>query len=149
MLKVSQKPYWKLDVYPRALEFRPDVVIIALGTNDVHPPTWSLHKGEFAADYKAMIDAFSNLPSKPRIWVCLPVPLFPGRDDKRMTNLKDEAIPIIRQVAQEKGLPIIDLYQALDGKANLFPDKIHPNAAGAEIMARTIYTAITGKSPPE
>lgn len=148
LLKVSQKPYWNLDVYKRVMVSRPDVVIIALGTNDAHPPTWSEHKGEFVADYKAMIAAFAALPSKPRIWICRPVPLIPGRDDMRMKNLREDILPMIAQVGKDMQVPIIDLYQPLDGKPELFPDKVHPNAAGAAIMAEIIFTAITGESPP-
>ena len=54
-------------------------------------------------------------------------------------------IPVIRKVAKDEGLTVIDLYQALSGKPALFPDKIHPNAAGAKLMARTIHTVLKKK----
>ena len=31
----------------------------------------------------------------------------------------------------------------------LFPDDVHPNARGAEIMAGLIYNKITGKKAPD
>ena len=37
---------------------------------------------------------------------------------------------------------VIDLNDALTGYPEMFPDKIHPNAAGATLMARTIFQAI-------
>jgi lysophospholipase L1-like esterase len=101
------------------------------------------------ADYKAMVSAFAALPSKPRIYICRPVPLIPGRDDARMTNLREDILPMIAQVGKAMDVPIVDLYRALDGKPELFPDKIHPNAAGATIMAKTIHTAVTGNLPPK
>ncbi len=36
----------------------------------------------------------------------------------------------------------IDLNDALSNHAEMFPDKIHPNAAGAQLMAKTVYQAI-------
>jgi acyl-CoA thioesterase I len=36
----------------------------------------------------------------------------------------------------------------LAGKKELFPDTVHPNAAGAKLMATTIYQALTGKEAP-
>ena len=59
--------------------------------------------------------------------------------------LKLEVIPLIKQVAKEKSLPTIDLYSALGNHAEMFPDKIHPNAAGAALMAKTIQAALLGK----
>ena len=51
----------------------------------------------------------------------------------------------MQTLAKRKGLPIIDLYAALSGKPEMFPDKIHPNAAGAKVMAETIEAAIFSK----
>jgi lysophospholipase L1-like esterase len=45
-------------------------------------------------------------------------------------------------VTNDKKIPVIDLNDALTGYPEMFPDKIHPNAAGATLMARTIFQAI-------
>jgi len=52
------------------------------------------------------------------------------------------------QVAKDCKLPVIDLYAALTGKKEMFPDTVHPNGAGAGVMAAEIAKAITGKSAP-
>ena len=54
-------------------------------------------------------------------------------------------IPNVRALAKRKGLPVIDLYTALSDKPEMFPDKIHPNAAGAKVMAETVEAAILGR----
>jgi len=64
----------------------------------------------------------------------------------RDSVIRGEVIPILRRVAKEKHLPVIDLYAALSGKGELFPDKIHPNRAGATLMAKEIHKALTGKA---
>ena len=60
-----------------------------------------------------------------------------------------EMIPMIRTVADETGATVIDLHSALAGRADLFPDTVHPNDEGAKLMAAEIFRALTGKSPPE
>ena len=49
---------------------------------------------------------------------------------------------MIKKVAKKNNLPVIDLHTAMDGIPQLFPDKIHPNEAGAEIMAKAVYKAL-------
>ncbi|MDF7807744.1 hypothetical protein P4E94_09870 [Pontiellaceae bacterium B12219] len=61
--------------------------------------------------------------------------------------IKNEVIPMIHDVSSRTDVPIIDLYTALSDQAELFPDTVHPNAAGAAIMAETIAKVIT--APPE
>ena len=56
--------------------------------------------------------------------------------------MKSAVIPVILKVAKDTNLTVIDLYQALSNKPELFPDKIHPNAAGARVMAKTIFAIL-------
>ena len=44
---------------------------------------------------------------------------------------------------------MIDLYAALSDRKELFPDKVHPNAQGAALIAATVYHALTGKDAPK
>ena len=60
-------------------------------------------------------------------------------------TVKSGVIPVIRKVARDESLTVIDLYQALSGKPAMFPDKIHPNAAGAKLMAQTIHSVLKKK----
>ncbi len=43
---------------------------------------------------------------------------------------------------KKNNLSLLTLHTAMDGIPQLFPDKIHPNEAGAEIMAKTVYQAL-------
>jgi lysophospholipase L1-like esterase len=56
--------------------------------------------------------------------------------------IKNEIIPIIKQVAREKNVATINLYAPLSGRPDLFPDLIHPTAAGAALIARTLHGAL-------
>lgn len=143
LLKKGDKPYWAQPEFQAVSEFNPDAIIVMLGTNDTKPDNWTSREN-FANDLRAMVDYFTRLPSKPRIWICLPVPVYETRWGIREEVLVQEVIPAIQKVADEKEIPLIDLHDALNQRPDLFPDKIHPNAAGAALMARTIKGALLG-----
>ncbi len=145
MLKKGDKPYWKQKEFKAAKEFSPEIVIIKLGTNDTKPQNWK-HGSEFVADYKSMIAEFRTLPSKPKIYVCLPVPAFAVRWGISDTVINKDVLPATRNLAKATGATLIDLNVALQGKEEHFPDKIHPNQAGAEIIAQTVAGAIRAES---
>jgi len=143
LLKKGDHPIWREKKFQQALAFRPDAVLIKLGTNDTKPHNWK-HKDELAGDLKEMIGRFAKLPSKPTVYVCLPVPAFPERWGIRDSVIREELIPILRRVATAEGAEVIDLYGPLSGKKQFFPDKVHPNAEGAGLMAKEIHRALTG-----
>lgn len=147
LLKHGDFPYWKEKAFQAAKDFAPNIVIIKLGTNDTKPQNWKF-KDEFAADAKALVQEFQNLPSKPKVYLCHPVPAFPGNFGIRDEVIKNEVNPAVDQVAKETGAEVIDLYTALADHKDLFPDKVHPNAEGAKLMARAIYKALAGKEVP-
>ncbi len=45
-------------------------------------------------------------------------------------------------VAQNTGVGIIDLYSVLSSRKELFPDTVHPDPEGANIIAQTVYSSI-------
>ena len=144
LLKKGDLPYWNQQAFKDALAYNPNVVVIKLGTNDTKPQNWK-YKDQFASDYAEMIDRFAELPSNPRIWICLPVPAYPERWGISGTIVKNEVIPLINRIARRKNVPVIDLFGSLSGKSELFPDLIHPNAEGAHGIAKEIYAALTGR----
>jgi lysophospholipase L1-like esterase len=91
-----------------------------------------------------LIAAFQNLPTKPKIFLCRPVPLFRDRGHAWDTDrvLVEQIIPRIDLVAKQAGLPVIDFYAALADHAALLPDGVHPDAAGATILAELVRKAI-------
>jgi lysophospholipase L1-like esterase len=144
MLKKGDKPYWEQKAFRDVQTYDPHVIVIKLGTNDTKPHNWK-HKDEFICDCEDMIDVFRSLPSGPRIWICYPVPAFPERwgiSDKR---IKNEVIPRLKKISRRTETPIIDLYRALSGRPELFRDSIHPDAEGANLIAKAVYKTLTGR----
>ncbi|MBT7742935.1 MAG: hypothetical protein HN727_14105 [Opitutae bacterium] len=146
LLKKGDKPYWKLKAYANARDFQPEVVVIKLGTNDSKPRNWK-HKEEYVADYMVLIESFRKLASKPVVWLCYPVPAYPGRWGITDKVMKEEVMPRLDEVAKKSGCKVIDLYSALSDKKEMFPDLVHPNAKGATLIAEAVSSAIkAGKS---
>lgn len=153
-------PYIGRPAYTNALEFKADIVVIDFGANDSkHPGDGSLdatnavnnwqHRADFIGDYKGLIAAFRTVNPVAKIFICCPTPDFPGRWGINDKTICAEMIPMIRAVADETGARVIDLHSALAGKADLFPDTVHPNDEGTKLMAAEIFRALTGKSPLE
>lgn len=143
MLKKSNKPYWKLKAFEQARDFQPDLVILMLGTNDSKPPNWR-HADDFVADATEMVEVFQKLESRPTVLLCRPIPVFADRWGINDKTVKGEIIPKIDQVADATGATLIDLYKPLEDKGELVPDKVHPNAGGAKILAETLAETVRG-----
>lgn len=147
LLRSGDLPYWKQAAFEQALAFDPDVVIIKLGTNDTKPQNWR-YGDQFIPDYKDLIRTFAAVPAKPRIWICVPVPVYENRWGISAEVLNAGVIPRVRRVAQDMGVGLIDLNAPLSDRPDLFPDKIHPNAAGAKVMAEVIHATLAGAEVP-
>jgi lysophospholipase L1-like esterase len=147
-LNKGTRPYVDQPAYREALAFEPDVVVIKLGTNDTNAKSWPSHKRDFYHDYMEIVRSFSGLKSKPRIYLCRPVPLFRDRGKEYDTDkiLTEEVIPQINKTASENHMQVIDLYAPFEGKHELFPDGVHPDSKGARIMAEQVYAKISGKT---
>jgi lysophospholipase L1-like esterase len=160
LLHRGDYPYIGRPAYTNALDFKADIVVIDFGANDSkHPNDGSLdatnavnnwqHKADFIGDYKELIAAFRSANPAVKFFVCYPTPDFPGRWGINDKTIREEMIPMIRIVADETGATVIDLHSALAGRAELFPDTVHPNDAGAKLMAAEIFHALTGNPSPE
>lgn len=139
MLRRGNFPYWITKEYQKALESNPDVVFIDLGGNDskaINRPF--MH--EFEQDCRDMIDAFSQLPSKPRIIVLTPIVSFV----KDSNGIYDEVIvkdvtPATVSAVQKKNVEVINMHPVLDQHPELMKDGIHPDAEGSEMMAKAMH----------
>ena len=142
----TETPYMNAIVFQEAMEFQPNIVIIMLGTNDAQP-NLTQSNASLVNDYVKLVTAFQGLPSKPKIWSVLPPPVFSnqsGKIDPEYFQLT--VIPCIEQAANETNLPIIDVYSALASYSDYFPDGVHPNSAGAKLIADEIYEAIISQN---
>jgi lysophospholipase L1-like esterase len=141
----TDQPYVQESAFGRAKEFKPNIVVILLGTNDTKIQDWR-QIDRFVADYKDLIGEFRALDSAPKAYVCVPVPAYLDGDWINGMRVR-ELRPLIVQLGKELDLPVIDLYSALDRRPDLFPDGVHPNAEGARLIAETIHARLAADVP--
>lgn len=139
-LHTAKWPYWDTDKYKESQTFLPDIVVIMLGTNDIKTENWVEGKANFVKDYTELINVYKNLSSKPDIFVVSPPPLYLDVNDevRPPNNLRNEAIDLLKQAAEETDSYWIDVFTEMDNHPELFPDQIHPNEAGAKFLAQTV-----------
>lgn len=158
MLNKGDRPYMKEMAWRDALAFRPDVVVIKLGTNDSKPQNWQ-HSAELKQDLVQMITELcpelGQLPKnkkkrakalaevKTKIFLCTPIPAFKSTWNINDSVIVNGVIPIQQEVAKEYGLQVIDLHTLFGNDSNMMvADGIHPNEKGARRMAEIIADAL-------
>jgi lysophospholipase L1-like esterase len=142
LLKKGDFPYWNEPQFQQVKEFRPDVVLIKLGTNDSKPQNW-VHKAEFVQDYLDLIAEFRDqMPSDGKVYVILPVPVTRVNFGITPDVMNNEQRLMLFEIIQKSGAEVIDLYTPLMDRPELMPDGVHPNAEGLGIMARVISRRI-------
>jgi len=143
LLKKGDYPYWKSWQYRNAQKFRPDIVIIKLGTNDTKMQNWQ-HKDEFESNLTELIKSFQALPSNPKVYAALPVPAFNLGDGINKERIHNEVVPMVRHAAEDLNLDIIDYHTPFLDKEKFFRDGVHPDSEGAFLLAAIACKAITG-----
>jgi lysophospholipase L1-like esterase len=148
LIKRGTRPYDQQEACREALKFRPQLAIIMLGTNDTNKQTWPEHKEDFVADYAELITKFREASPDIQLWVCLPPPLVRDRGKEWDTDaiLNEEVAPKVKAVAKESKVELIDLNSIFADRSVLLPDGVHPNAEGAELMARTVQKSLQKQS---
>jgi len=147
MLKQGDTPYWNTPQFIGSKNFKPNIVVIMLGTNDSKPWNWQ-YKSAFISNYEEMIGVYRALNSHPTVYINLPPPAWSNSYSIDGTIIQNEVIPMIRQISTDTGAPIVDANSSFLNSQSLFPDGVHPNDEGANEIARLVYAGITGQPAP-
>lgn len=132
--------------YQASLDFKPDVVFIMLGTNDIKSAYWVPNSADqqqrYKQAYEELIAAYRQANPDVKIFVMTSPYLYTTVPEMDGAILAEEVIPLQRQVAEEQGCYLIDVFAATTGMPELFPDSIHPNAEGYELIAQLVYESV-------
>lgn len=146
LLNQGHRPYTCQEEYKKALDFAGDIVVIHLGINDTDPRDWPNYRDFFVKDYLSLIDTFRKTNPDARIIIARMTPIA-DRHARFLSGTRDwhgEIQTAIETVARYAGVQLIDFHEPLYPYPFLLPDAVHPTAEGAAIMAKTVYSAITG-----
>ncbi|MBR5594331.1 MAG: sialate O-acetylesterase [Bacteroidaceae bacterium] len=145
LLSKGHRPYINLPEYKAALEFAPDIAIIHLGLNDTDPRNWPNYRDEFYGDYINIIEALRNANPEVEVYVCRMTPIFHWhrRFKSGTRDWYHQIQELIPTIAEYGKFEVIDLSRYLYNRPDLMPDALHPDAEGAGIIARQVYSAIT------
>ena len=154
----NNSSYWKTEKFKAALASSPNIVVIELGTNDSKYFMESAggnynylygqcEKSQLYTDYEALIDTFAHLPTNPEIYATLQ-PYSNNVGWAIMdTAIVNQINPIIKETATKKGVNIIDLHALFQTPAWFLDDSVHPNAKGAQELAKIVNKYITLAKP--
>lgn len=143
LLKNSGRAWLDTAAFPAVLEFRPDVAVIMFGINDLaHPDLlrdFVADGVEFAGRLRA---SFPDLS----IYWCSPTPAAPAQTQQAVNRAIQQAIiPAVQAIAEITGSKYVDLHAAIPASYKYFPDTTHPNEKGAQIIADTVWSALSAE----
>ena len=132
-----------------ALEWKPDIVICNLGINDcgeyIKEYTGGRERGQFVHDYIMLLFDYQRVNRKAKIFVWTKLsPLIEGQRFYRSPEpfLMQDDLEKVARLFDTDGIdmqePFRDVMDTIFAK-----DKIHPNEAGAKIIAETTFKAVT------
>lgn len=154
----TNHPYFKKKEYKNSLKFTPDVVLIMFGTNDANVK-WCLDENrktafkgtaqeEFKSQYIKLIKAYKRKNANAEIYVLTPLPIYEhekARDPEikqRIAHLHEWVIPIVREVANEENVNLIDVNKLMKKAYKYTVDGVHLNQKGYEVLAKKIAKKI-------
>ncbi len=120
--------------------------ILAVGTNDssVQDGTPRYTTEEFQANIEAIIQKMERYSKKILLIGLLPVnedltTPIPWRPKRHYTNEQVLSFDsVIQKVAKNRNLPYIPLFNDFKDRLELFPDGLHPNGAGHELIFKAV-----------
>lgn len=141
----TEKSYRKTGYVDITKMQSPDILIIMLGTNDSRPAYWDA--ACYKEQYVELVQELKEMECHPYIYLMAPPEAFPGANGSILYGIDNEVIhgqirEIVREVAEQTGVGMIDLYAVTEGHPEYFGDGVHPNAQGYALLAETIADRI-------
>ena len=154
--------YWDTSAFKavmnKATKEVPDIVILQFGTNDAKSQNWN--EIEFMKDYGSMINIFKQMNPTPKIYICIPPPLYRPFSKIRHDIVNQHLGRVIKAIGERNDVEVVDWFEYLGGaslsRPHLFmvPDKVlqwpndgcHPNDIGYRVIARILSSKILGNN---
>ena len=131
--------YRKSPEFAKAKDCKPDIVLFMLGTNDSKPVNWGEDGADVKRDYAKLVDDFLSLNPAPVVVIGTSPFVKKDSFSIREKIVGGDLAPWQRAFAAERGLPLVDAYEATKATAatSYIGDGVHPNDAGYAVIAET------------
>lgn len=145
LLDIPEKSYRSTGYVDVVKLQQPDILIVMLGSNDSRAERWDALA--YKEEYISFIKELQAIESHPDIYIMAPPEAFPLEDGKIIYGISndiihDEVGRIVREVAEETDVNVIDLYAVTEDHPEYFCDGLHPNKEGYAIVAQAVYEQI-------
>ena len=145
--------YGSVQKYEDAQAFAPDIAVIMLGTNDgpTYPAGDATKEAEFKAEFIAELTGYGktmeSINPNAKVYLMLSPPY--ETNVAKSQNLVDNIHPIVREVAEDNGWEVIDIYSAIEPHIaeGIYSDGLHFTKDGYAIIANTVREAIVDVAP--
>ncbi|MBU3011325.1 hypothetical protein KO506_07920 [Polaribacter vadi] len=150
----SNFPYSKTEEYKKSLKFTSDIVLIMFGTNDANPKCFldpkrptkfnGSAKEEFKSEYIKLIKDYKEKNKNTQIYVLTPMLIWVEKNPKkefikeRKEALNSWVIPIVKEIALEQDVTLIDVYQLIKKSLKFSKDGVHLTKDGYKVLAKKI-----------
>lgn len=139
-------PFTETSYYRLSQEALPAIVIVMLGTNDAMPRNWN--REQYREQLGKLADVYLSLESSPLVFLAIPPAAY--CEEERTTakyqippeRIRDDVAQVIREVAEERNVTVIDINTLTDGHPEWTLDGIHPNEEGSRVIAKTVAEMI-------
>lgn len=143
LMTVSDRPWVKTEKWRQLKRWNPEIVIVKLGTNDSKPFNASNIASNMKSELNSLIDSIYTISSVKKLYICSPIPSY-GENRYKIDGevIRQQIVPAIQAVAEERGVSFIDLHQEFGYHPELLPDNVHPSKDGAAKIAKIVYKHI-------
>lgn len=145
LLDEGDMPYRQEKFFPLSKDAQASVYIIMLGTNDSKPFNWN--RAAYETELADFISEYRDASPEAEVYVMLPPKAFPLKSGSVAYDISDdiireEVIPVIREVCGDMDIPVIDLYSLTETHPEWFGDGVHPNSDGNRHIAEYIFDSL-------
>ncbi len=151
-LRSGDSSFWTSGKLAQVFAYQPDIISIQLGSADSKSVNWA-DSANFVKDYKALLDTLASMPSAPRLIVVYPTPVWKNEAEPQAPGLRrgsviaNSIVPMLRQIAKDKGADTANLHAPLLTRQTLFADSITTSTtAGQDSLGRHVFNAFLDQS---
>ncbi len=142
VLNKGDIPITTQKAYERAIKFKPDVVVLMLGTNDTKNKNWK-YIDEFISDYGMIVKSFRGLSSHPHVIACSIPPIAKDRSNGLSIKRIEEINILLRKAIAASKVDFLEIYTPMLRKKSFFADGVHPSVRGAQEIADLVLEKIS------